>query len=180
LFGASAAVNYDVVPIPCLCVLSPKQPSAHAAASLLADSTDEVPISRIPPRSPLLSCDSGAEVLIPCPMLSCSSSTSHPSVCSRLPRRLVAMALLGIFSMDLLRLLPCAPARCGQCPHMWIQQCVPSTQQRHAACLSNACHTTLDACMFCRPTPVEGKHCQEPKEHVHALISANCAMTPNL
>jgi hypothetical protein len=37
----------DEVPTPCLHVLFPQRPSAHAAAASLAESDDEVPIPRI-------------------------------------------------------------------------------------------------------------------------------------
>jgi hypothetical protein len=75
--GDSDPVN-DEVSIPCLHVPSPRQPSARAAAASVAESDDEVPMSRIPPRSALASCDGDDEVLIPRPILSCPASTSRP------------------------------------------------------------------------------------------------------
>jgi hypothetical protein len=73
MFDALDPVNDDEVPIPCLHVPSPKQPSAHAAAASLEDSDDKLPISLIPPRS----CDVD-EVLIPHPVLSRPPSPPCP------------------------------------------------------------------------------------------------------
>jgi hypothetical protein len=69
VFGASSWVSDDDVPIPCLHVPSPRQPSAHAMTASLAESDNDVPILRIPPRSALVSCDSDDEALVPLPLL---------------------------------------------------------------------------------------------------------------
>jgi hypothetical protein len=56
---ASDLVNDDEVPTPCLHVPFPPRPSALAATASLADSGDEVPIPRMPPRSALAYINEG-------------------------------------------------------------------------------------------------------------------------
>jgi hypothetical protein len=64
-----------------------------ALPALVAIADDKVPVPRIEPRPAMASCDSGDEVPIPRPLLSCPSSTSCPFVRSR-----------------------CALQACGRCP----------------------------------------------------------------
>lgn len=56
------------------------QPPAHASASLLADSNDDVPMLCFTPPSTLVSCDSddSDEDLIPGPMLASTSLCPMP------------------------------------------------------------------------------------------------------
>jgi hypothetical protein len=64
MFGASDQVSDDEVPDPFLHVPSHwRLKPAHAAAALLADSDEQVPIPHVPPRSALVPCDSDDEVL---------------------------------------------------------------------------------------------------------------------
>jgi hypothetical protein len=85
----------------------PPQPSAHAAAPSPADSTDKVLILRFSHRAVLVLCVGDAEVSLPCPGVSCLSSSPSPSIVRTQPCRLAAVAdaLLGMVNSDLLLLL---------------------------------------------------------------------------
>jgi hypothetical protein len=81
ILGAPDQVSDDEVPIPHLHATPPSPPSARAAATLLADSDDEVPLLRFSPRTALLSCCGDAVVPFPHPIICClSSSASSPIV----------------------------------------------------------------------------------------------------
>jgi hypothetical protein len=56
VFDATDLVSDNKVPIPCLHVLPPREPSAHASAASLASSDDEVLILRFSPRSAVVVC----------------------------------------------------------------------------------------------------------------------------
>jgi hypothetical protein len=79
MLGAPNQISDDEVPIPGLYVTSPPQPSAHAATSSPAHSDDEVPIPRFSHGTVLVSCYGDAEVPLPCPRVSCLSSSPLPS-----------------------------------------------------------------------------------------------------
>jgi hypothetical protein len=110
VWGTPDQISDDEVPIPCLHVTSPSQPSAHAAAPSPADRDDEVPIPRFSHHTALVSCYSDAEIppalryflpfILPLP------SYCSPSTC-RLPA--AADALSGRMNSDLLLLLLLPP-----------------------------------------------------------------------
>jgi hypothetical protein len=108
LFDASDLVSDNKVPIPCLHVLPPRRPSAHASAASLTGSDDEVLILRFSPRSALVVCAANTvsedEVLIPHPFL---------YVPPLLP--ITLFALLSMADSDVLLLLRThhAPQACG-------------------------------------------------------------------
>jgi hypothetical protein len=101
--GAPDQVSDDEVPIPCQHVTTPPRPSAPAAAPSPADRDDEVPIPQFSHCTALLSCYGDAEVPLPLPSLSrLFSSTTVLLFALNLPCRLVAVALLGMVTTNLL------------------------------------------------------------------------------
>jgi hypothetical protein len=90
--GAPDQVSNDEVPIPCLNATCSPQPSARTAAASPAASDEEVAIPHFP-HGPalvilrflplllnLVSCYGDANVPLPCPGVSCHSSSPYPPI----------------------------------------------------------------------------------------------------